>query len=91
MMAMGDLLGSVVANSTLILGIASLIRPLTLTHRGLLPYGTAIGVFTVIYLVFVFFVRTKKRLEWWEGLILLCAYLLFVFVEYASRSFVPTP
>lgn len=85
-MALGDLLGSVVANSTLILGVAALIRPLTLTPRGLLPYGTAIGVFTTLYIAFIFFVRSKKRLEWWEGLLLLSVYVLFIFIEYMSQS-----
>ena len=80
-MALGDLLGSVVANSTLILGIAALIRPLTLTPRGLLPYGTAIGVFTTLYVAFIFFVRSKKRLEWWEGFILLSVYLILIVIS----------
>lgn len=84
-MAMGDLLGSVVANSTLILGLASQIRPLTLTHQGLLPYGTAIGVFVAMYLAFVYFVRSKRKLDWWEGLILICVYVIFVLAEYAGK------
>lgn len=80
-MALGDLLGSVVANSTLILGIASVIRPLALSHKGLIPYGTAIGAFIVIYVAFIYFVKTKKKLEWWEGLLLLVGYFIFVFTE----------
>lgn len=85
-MALGDLLGSVVANSTLILGLSSLIRPMTLTSRGLLPYGFAIGIFVSIYLIFVLFVRTKKRLERWEGVILITLFLLFLIIEYAGQS-----
>ena len=77
-MALGDLLGSVVANSTLILGIAAVIRPLALTHAGLLPYQVAIGAFTLIYLLFIYFVRSKKKLDRWEGIVLLGLYLLFV-------------
>lgn len=80
-MALGDLLGSVVANSTLILGIASIIRPLTLSQAGLIPYGTAIGTFTVIYAAFIYFVKSKKKLEWWEGLLLLVGYFVFVLAE----------
>ncbi|EKD79752.1 MAG: Na+/Ca+ antiporter, CaCA family [uncultured bacterium] len=80
-MALGDLLGSVVANSTLILAIAAIIRPLTLTHAGLLPYGIAITTFTLIYFTFTLFIKTKKKLEWWEGLILLMLYLIFVLFE----------
>ncbi len=82
-MALGDLLGSVVANSTLILGLAAIIRPLTLTHRGLIPYGLAIGAFTLMYFAFIAFIRSKKKLEWWEGLILLSGYVLFALLEFA--------
>lgn len=83
-MALGDLLGSVVANSTLILGIAAIIRPLSLTHRGLLPYAMAITAFTVIYFVFIYFVRTKKKLEWWEGLVLIILYIIFILTELSN-------
>lgn len=82
-MALGDLLGSVVANSTLILGLAAVIHPLTLTQRGLLPYGLAIGAFAVIYFSFISFVKTKKKLEWWEGLILMAGYMIFALLEFA--------
>ena len=84
-MALGDLLGSVVANSTLILGLAALIRPLTLTDSGLLPYGMAIVAFTIIYLAFIYFVRTKKRLDWWEGLVLILLYVIFILIELGNR------
>lgn len=82
-MALGDLLGSVVANSTLILGLAAIIRPLTLTHRGLLPYGLAIGAFTLMYFAFILFIKTKKKLEWWEGLFLISGYAIFAILEFS--------
>jgi cation:H+ antiporter len=84
-MALGDLLGSVVANSTLILGLAALIRPLTLSQDGLIPYGMAIGAFTLIYLAFVWFVKTKKKLEWWEGLLLLLGFAVFALAELSRQ------
>ena len=84
-MALGDLLGSVVANSTLILGIAAIIRPLTLTHRGLVPYGMAIAAFSIIYFTFVYFIRTKKKLDWWEGLILIVIYIIFILIELGNN------
>ncbi|MFH2086027.1 MAG: sodium:calcium antiporter [bacterium] len=85
-MALGDLLGSVVANSTLILGLAAIIRPLTLTHQGLVPYGMAIGAFSMIYFAFIYFVKTKKKLERWEGFILLSGYVAFILIELLSKS-----
>lgn len=80
-MALGDLLGSVVANATLILGLAAVIHPLTLTPHGLMPYSLAIGAFTIIYFTFIGFVKTKKKLEWWEGLVLVLGYAIFLWLE----------
>lgn len=80
--ALGNLLGSIVANSTLILGLSALIHPLTLTNRGLIPYALAIVAFTIIYFAFFYFVRTKKKLEWWEGLVLILGYAIFVYLEF---------
>lgn len=80
-MAMGDLLGSIVANSTLILGLAAVFRPLTLTNKGLIPYSLAIIVFVVMYIAFTIFVKSKRRLDWWEGLILILMFFIFLFFE----------
>jgi len=84
-MALGDLLGSIVANSTLILGLSALIRPIALSHAGLVPYGMAIGTFTIIYSAFIYFVKSKKKLEWWEGVILILIYVLFIFAELSNK------
>lgn len=83
-MALGDLLGSVVANATLILGLAAIIRPIVLTDSGLLPYRVSIIAFTLIYALFIFFVRSKKRLDWWEGVVLLACYFVFVYIEFSG-------
>jgi cation:H+ antiporter len=80
-MALGNLFGSVVANSTLILGIVALISPIKLVG-GLNAYLLAAAVFGVMFLLFWYFVKTKKKLERWEGVVLLVAYILFVLAEW---------
>jgi len=60
-MVFGNLLGSVVANSTLILGITAMIRPIQL-DGGLQSYLVATLAFLVIFNLFWFFVHTKKKL-----------------------------
>ena len=80
-MALGDLFGSVVANSTLILGLVALINPIRLVN-GWQEYGLAAAAFGVIFLLFWGFIRSKKKLEWWEGLVLIAAYLVFVMLEW---------
>ncbi len=80
-MAFGDLLGSVVANATLVLGVAAVIAPIKLSENGLGPYSYAIGAFVGLYSLFVYFSRSKSRLERWEGVILLLLYFGFVVIE----------
>ena len=83
-MALGDLFGSVVANSTLILGVVSLIAPIKLA-AGLNAYLLAAAAFGVMFLLFWLFVRTKKKLERWEGIVLVMAYFLFMLLEWVKR------
>lgn len=81
-MVFGDLLGSVVANSTLIIGIATLISPMRIRAFG--EYLLATMVFVLIFGLFYLFIRTKRKLERWEGAILLGIYLIFIFLELAK-------
>ena len=78
-MAMGDLLGSVVANSTLILGMVSIISPIRLTS--LFTYLLATMFFLAIFAFFYVLVRTKRKLERWEAGILILLYVLFLVAE----------
>lgn len=79
-MVFGDLLGSVVANATLIIGITSLISPIRIQAFG--EYLVATMAFVVIFGAFYFFVRTKHRLDRWEGAFLIGFYLAFVLGEF---------
>lgn len=80
-MMFGDLMGSVVANSTLVLGIVSVISPIYLTN-GIEPYLLATMFFVIIFAVFWLFVKSKKKLERWEGVVLLILYLIFAWLEF---------
>lgn len=83
-MAFGNLLGSVVANGTLIIGITALISPIKI--QAFEEYLLATLAFVIIFGVFYLFIRTKHRLDRWEGAILLGFYLAFILVEFASRG-----
>lgn len=80
-MVFGDLLGSIVANSTLVMGIVGVISPFSL-DGGLRPYLIGTLAFVVVFMVFWFFTSTKNRLERWEGAVLLLGYLGFILVEF---------
>ncbi len=80
-MVFGDLLGSITANSTLILGIVALINPIVL-EAGFKPYLWATVAYIIIFSLFWLFVKTKRRLERWEGVLLLLLYFLFILFEF---------
>jgi cation:H+ antiporter len=78
-MFFGNLLGSTIANSTLVLGVVSLINPFEVVAPS--KYFVAAISFIVIYISFWYFIRSKHRLDRWEALILLILYLTFVSTE----------
>lgn len=80
-MVLGNLFGSLVVNSTLVLGITALISPIILTN-GLDEYLLAAAGFGVIFLLFWRLVKTKKKLERWEGAVLLLVYALLIWLEW---------
>jgi cation:H+ antiporter len=80
-MVFGDLLGSIVANGTLVIGVTSLLAPIKI--RAFEEYLLATMIFVATFALFYLFIRTKRRLERWEGAALLGVYLLFVFLEFA--------
>jgi cation:H+ antiporter len=79
-MFFGNLLGSTITNSTLIIGLTTLISPLEIV--GFNEYIVAVLAFLVVFLLFWFFIRSKHRLDRWEALLLIAAYLIFVVLEF---------
>ncbi len=82
-MILGNILGSLVVNSTAILGITAIIYPIIIKDTSLLA-GSA--VFLVIsYLIFIIFSKTKKRISWQEGFILFFLYLTFIIIQFLLK------
>lgn len=79
-MFFGNLLGSTIANSTLIVGLTAVINPITITSFE--DYRNAIIAFVIIFVSFWFFIRSKHRLDRLEGLVLVLMYLIFVVFEF---------
>ena len=78
-MFFGNLLGSIIANSTLVLGLSALIHPINVgLENGFLIASVA---FAIAFLTFWHFIRTKLSLERKEGIVLLLIYLVFLAVE----------
>jgi len=79
-MVFGNLLGSIVANGTLIIGLVALISPIRI--QAFSEYLLATMAFVIAFGIFYLFVRTKHRLERWEGAFLIGFYLAFVLGEF---------
>jgi cation:H+ antiporter len=78
-MILGDLMGSVIICSTLVLGIVVLIAPIQIHDFS--PFAVA-RIFLVISALFFFIaVKSDKRITRIEGLLLLLLYISFIIVE----------
>ena len=78
-MILGDLMGSVIMCSTLILGIIALIKPFEIVDFS--PVFI-VRIFTVAAAIFsIFIIRTGKKITKKEGLFLIFLYILFLFTE----------
>ncbi|MFA5141474.1 MAG: sodium:calcium antiporter [Candidatus Woesearchaeota archaeon] len=83
-LALGDAMGSVVCNSTLVLGVTALIYPITTLSFSLFETS---GVFMVIItFIFIMLVRSKKGLSIMASLFLILSYILFILFEFYLKS-----
>ena len=81
--AFGDILGSVVMNTTLILGIAAVIRPIVFERISFI--NAAFFMVTSVFIALLFI--KKKEITWQEGLGLLMLYATFLVTEGLSGFF----
>ncbi len=71
-----NLLGSVVTNATLLIGLLALLHPTKVENIS--NYSLVNLAFVIIFGLFWMFTSTKKKIERWEGLILVGLYATFV-------------
>ncbi len=81
---LGDVVGSIVANSTAVLGFTAIIKPIEIVNG-------QFGVFTILsfvflLLVFLRMVKTKEKIDKKEALLLLFFYFAFLAFEYYLQS-----
>lgn len=82
-MVIGDAIGSVVINSSLVLGLVAIISPFKISNVSLYMVGI---IFTVIaVLSFLVFARTGNKINKKEALFLLGIYLCFVLFEFLIK------
>jgi len=82
-MILGDIMGSIVINATLVLGLVGLISPFVITDFS--PYLIG-AVFTLAAcLFFINFARSERKVTEIEALFLLAIYVLFIVAELYFR------
>ena len=78
-MVLGDLMGTIVAPATLVLGVVSLISPIYITDFS--PFGVArIFLFIAIFFFFLF-IKNDSHISKKEAMILLFIYIAFILTE----------
>ncbi|MBN1502715.1 sodium:calcium antiporter [Candidatus Woesearchaeota archaeon] len=77
-MAVGDLIGSVITNSTLVLGVTAIITPIT---GNLLVFFSSTIFLVLIAFIFITFAESDHGLSWKEGMSLILLYIFFIVIE----------
>ncbi len=83
-LTLGNLLGSVVTNATLIVGLLAIISPFEILKME--NYALVNIAFVVIFGLFWLLTATRRKLERWEGLILVGLFLTFAGLVLLSPS-----
>jgi cation:H+ antiporter len=77
-LALGDLVGGVVVNSTVILAIVALIQPIT---DSFFIFVTSAALLVAITFLFATFIASGKKLSWREGISLIIFYVVFLMIS----------
>lgn len=74
-MIMGTIIGSNIADTLLVIGVSSLIHPISVSLMGIAYYLPAMILFTILLLIFI---RTGWVVRMFEGFIFLLLYAIFL-------------
>jgi len=82
LLAIGDLMGSTVANSTLILGVVALINPISVPD--LTEFQIVSFFLFVLILIFIIFLQSKSGITRLKALLFIVIYVIFLFISGSS-------
>jgi cation:H+ antiporter len=82
-LALGDILGTVITDATIILGIVALISPFSYNPFNIYTLG---GAMFLAGLLVIIFMKSEKSLSKIEGVLLLLVYVVFVIAEFFINS-----
>jgi len=78
-MGIGDQIGTIITNTVLIIGVVSLIHPITVEF---IPFITSSIFMFISAFIFLTFLKTGKKFETLEGISLILIYILFIIIEF---------
>jgi len=82
-LSLGNLVGSVVVNSTFILGLVAVINPIQIENFNVIYTA---GAFMILAILLAnFFIATRDKISWKEGLFLIIFYLGFLVAEFLLK------
>jgi len=84
-LALGDLLGTVITDATIILGIVALFCPFNYSPSTIYLTGTAMFLAGALVTALM---KSDKTIKKTEGIILILAYLLFIFAELLVKKII---
>jgi len=84
-MGVANVIGSVVANSTAVIGVSALIFPITMQF---LLFFVSISFMAVVAVVFTAFVEKGNKLSWMEGMSLILLYIFFLITEFYLKGLI---
>ncbi len=85
--AIGELFGVIIIDSTLLIGLIAVIHPIAIASSDL----TKIAVFALTSVALgTYFIRSDRHLTWKEGIVLIFFYIFFIMTELASAHPVAT-
>jgi len=82
-MALGDQLGTIISNSTLILGVVALIHPIQAAFSPFLISAIFLAFSSII---FAYFYISGKKFTIKEGILLILVYVVFVIIQFYLRG-----
>ncbi|MBU1143562.1 MAG: calcium/sodium antiporter [Firmicutes bacterium] len=84
--AMGNVIGSNIANLTLILGFSAIAMPLAVKKSMFKQEFPFLIVITILISVLAFFFQSDARIVWWEALILLLFFAYYMYLMIRSHN-----
>lgn len=85
-MIMGDIVGSVVMNTTLVLGVMALLSKNIITMESPLIFFSSAAFMVLIAFIFMTFAESERGFSWNEGISLILLYVFFMIIEFYIKT-----